>query len=56
MNKGREFPIIADLPEYEQKPFRDWLAYQTVPINKDKSIGYYQYDYDNWKSGGDIND
>lgn len=53
---GREFPIISDLPEHEQKPFSAWLAFKTVPMNKDSSIGYYQHDYDNWKQQHDYDD
>ena len=44
----REWPIIDDLPEEEQKPFREYLAGQTRPVNKDKTVGYYSVDYETW--------
>lgn len=49
--KQRQFPVVDDLPAEEQKPFREWLFGQTVPVNKDGSIGYYQHDYERWKQG-----
>jgi NOL1/NOP2/fmu family ribosome biogenesis protein len=55
MNKDekgqRKFPVIEDLPEEEQAPFREWLIGQTVPVNDDGSHGYYQWDYERWKRG-----
>jgi len=47
----REWPVIEDLPEHEQKPFYEWLRGQTCPVNEDGSHGYYQWDYERWKAG-----
>ena len=50
----RTFRIIEDLPKEEQQPFREWLAYQTRPVNKDGTCGFYEYDYERWKEGVNV--
>ncbi|WP_161787504.1 hypothetical protein [Endozoicomonas numazuensis] len=48
----RQRPVIKDdLPEHEHTPFQRWLRGQTVPINEDKSVGFYWHDYQRWKAG-----
>lgn len=48
-DKKRRWPIIEDLPAEEQKAFEQWLMGSQMPINEDKTQGYYQHDYDAWK-------
>jgi hypothetical protein len=52
IREENEFPLIEDLPEAERKKFRKWLAFQTVPVNKNKTIGFYVHDYMSWKKRG----
>ena len=57
MNKtDRVWPLIEDLPKEEQKPFLEWLRGQTRPINSDRSVGYYLWDYERWKAGLHVDD
>lgn len=57
MNKtDRIWPLIEDLPKEEQKPFLEWLRGQTRPVNSDRSVGYYLWDYERWKAGLHVDD
>jgi hypothetical protein len=55
-NAYSEYPKISDLPIDEQKPFRCWLAGQTIPVSKDGESCYYPWDYERWKKGQPILD
>ncbi len=45
-------PRIRDLPPEEQAPFREWLRGHTRPHIEGAEVqdGYFQADYDVWKS------
>ena len=55
MTPPSKWPRIRSLPEDEQKPFKQWLYGQTIPlmddVPMDEQDAYYPWDYDNWRAG-----
>lgn len=51
-NATPEWPRVRDLPEGEREAFSHWLFGQTQPWIEGarKQDGYYQHDYELWKS------